>query len=189
MTHPRSRFASALAIVGGLLLAAHISAADDCVTVLGTKGYNCDFVQQTGETYKGCVRFESPGQVGEFDMRAQIEFPSGSRKLLGGCSCGAKGSLKKPQFDAAKSFDCLFIDASRVSNDLAGKASKTKISGGRITASDGRSIIFACQAPRSGPPVSCLACQSTGEPCGAADGPCCTGLTCSGALGQTPTCH
>jgi hypothetical protein len=188
MTHPRFGLATAVSIAAALLLATTAFAADTCLTVLGTKAYNCDFVQQTGETYKGCVRFESPGQVGEFDMRAQIEFPAGSRKLLGGCSCGAKGSLKKPQFDAAKSFDCLFIDASRTSNDFAGKASKTKISAGRITAPDGRSIIFACQVPR-GPAIPCLACQPAGQPCGAADGPCCTGLTCSGALGQTPTCH
>jgi len=178
------------ALMGSALIAwscATTVHADTCENVLKTGAYNCNFVGENGQTFPGCMRFVFPGEVGEFDIRSRIEFPSGARNLLGGCSCRAKGSLKKAKFDEAKTFDCL--EAGRDAFLVSGNASKSKIGKGQTMTPDGDSIIFTCARPRGdviGPAQPCRACTPAGQPC--AGGPCCEGLVCNGVIGGPATC-
>src|SRR5262245_27228120 len=86
-----------------LLLLGTEAAAGTCEGVLKTGAYNCRFLRQTGESFEGCMRFVVPGEVGEFDIRSHLEFPAGSRNVLGGCSCRAKVGFGV-EFDAATTF-------------------------------------------------------------------------------------
>jgi hypothetical protein len=169
-----------------MLLWPAAASAGNCVDVLDHHAYDCRFAQDTGETYAGCVRFTSPGTIGDFDLHAHVEFPSGTSNFDGGCSCDPKGSVKKPQFDAAKTFDCLKRGFG--SFVVSGKADGKTIAKGHITGLNGTSVIFSCgpfpKNSLNNGADPCPACVPGGDSCTGSAGPCCAGLTCSGGICQ-----
>jgi hypothetical protein len=176
-------------ITGVAVLWATAAAAMNCQDVLVNRAYQCSFVDDTGAAGTGCVKFTAPGTIGDFDVQANIFSLNDVRSFNAGCSCTPTGSIKKPQFDAAKTFDCLPSFGPIV---LAGKAGKTSITGGHMTRSNGATILFTCKVPR-GPilvgQAGACPCQKSGESCGGAgDAACCAGLACPLAIGST-TCQ
>jgi hypothetical protein len=188
MTHA-TRTGIGIAVV---LLWSVVALAATCEQILDSREYDCSFVDQANQTFRGCVRFSSPGTVGDLDIHGDVNFPAGRAKFTGGCSCAPTGNVNSPAFDASSEFDCLplgFADGLVVS----GKAGKTEISRARMMEGDGSSVLFTCVVPKnvfSGGTTFCPACQPAGELCGGLDpGPCCAGLTCSGPIGQQPRCN
>ncbi len=161
--------------------------ATSCEDALRTGAYNCRFLRQTGETFEGCMRFVVPGEVGEFDIRSHLEFPSGARNLLGGCSCRAKVGFWV-EFDEATVFDCLEPGGDVLL--ISGQASPLTITRGQTMTPDGDSMIFACERSLrflNAPEQACPACVPAGAPCGGDI--CCEGLVCKGVVGSPPTCQ
>jgi hypothetical protein len=165
-----------------VLLLGTEAAADSCEDVLKTGAYSCRFLRQTGETFAGCMRFVVPGEVGEFDIRSHLEFPSGARNLLGGCSCRARVGFGGVEFDEATTFDCL--EPRQDALLISGQASRLAITRGQTMTPDGDSMVFACTRP---PGLVCPACVPAGQPCGGDI--CCEGLVCKGVIGAPPTCQ
>lgn len=112
-------------------------AASNCEEILGDNLYRCQVKQEAGAQFENCSQFvSSGGKSSKFDLVIDGAFTFG-------CTCRAKGSIKKPKFNASKEFLCV---ASNVGEAIVGKVSGNgaKIKGGFLADETGPSVIIEC---------------------------------------------
>ena len=68
---------SAIVVATISILATCVSSAHaaSCEEALDNAAYDCRFAQDTGQSYGGCVRFTSPGTIGDLDLQEHLARP------------------------------------------------------------------------------------------------------------------
>jgi hypothetical protein len=136
------KMGGALIALGLIAVSASLveAAKKSCAQKLGSQVYSCTVAAEGGGTFQDCLRFSSPGTMGDFDLR------SDAQGLLVGCSCKGKGSSKKPKFEALPIFVCSGSDNEGeylFEGNVSG--SGKKLSKGVATNGSGGSFVFDCK--------------------------------------------
>jgi hypothetical protein len=114
------------------------SRAKNCQDLLDNNLYRCQFNSESSGPGEGCVQAVSPGSVSsKFDLVF-------GGVTFNGCSCKAKGSVDKPQFNASKEFVCINPFSNEAVTGTVSSNGK-KIKAGFDALSTGDSAVLECE--------------------------------------------